>query len=376
MPPRPPSQRARTAVAAHRCGFTLIELLVVITIIVLLMGLLLPATTLIRQFARETVSRATMRQVDTGLRLFRTDWGTYPGQVAYPALTGGEGFSNRLAYHVGNEIAPADRRAVLADVTTAAAVYDDTGGHALRFTHDMMNGEPRAGWNDNYRRAYATLINRMAREQAGLAMLGGNLWMRGAAQSSHSGTLQYDRTGTLLVPSAAQASSDRPGWAGDYLGGDLDPAYREGEHIFDAWRRPLVYICQVVPGMIGTEARPRQEGVSVYDTRRYGLGPLGFDPSTGPGPDLVQHRPLLLYGGRIALGVSDAGDGQPAPTHGTWFPDAARPMASDRRFYAAPGYEIEFELWSAGRDGRFRYHRDHADNDDNLGAADYDEGLR
>ncbi len=55
------------------CGFTLIELLVVISIVVLLMGLLLPVLSRARKQARAVVCRSTMRQWGIIASMYRTE---------------------------------------------------------------------------------------------------------------------------------------------------------------------------------------------------------------------------------------------------------------------------------------------------------------
>jgi hypothetical protein len=51
------------------------------------------------------------------------------------------------------------------------------------------------------------------------------------------------------------------------------------------------------------------------------------------------------------------------------------PATADRRFWAGPGFEFDFELWSAGPDGRFAWGRAEAMNKDNIGLYAYDRRL-
>jgi len=60
--------RRRTAVspgASTRAGFTLIELLVVVAVVAVLLGILLPATQVVREQARRTVCLSNLRQLST-----------------------------------------------------------------------------------------------------------------------------------------------------------------------------------------------------------------------------------------------------------------------------------------------------------------------
>jgi hypothetical protein len=59
--------------AESRRGLTLVELLVAITIIMLLIGLLLPALSKVRETAQRTACASNMRQVVSALRLYLTD---------------------------------------------------------------------------------------------------------------------------------------------------------------------------------------------------------------------------------------------------------------------------------------------------------------
>jgi hypothetical protein len=79
--------------------------------------------------------------------------------------------------------------------------------------------------------------------------------------------------------------------------------------------------------------------------------------------------------GRIRLSATDCGWGEPTPVDAIYFPTANRLMDSDIRYYAAPGFERDFELWSSGVDGRFCWRRSDASNRDNLAARRYGKGL-
>lgn len=375
---------------AYRAGFTLIEVMVAMSIIAILMGLLMPCVTVMRRMAKQSATQAVMKKADTCLRLFKTDWEVYPGQMSYPDLSGGNAFTNRLAYQVGSDLSVDMHDRLIADIATASGkfAYNALGSEnatelspqpsSLTYTCDLITNEYQL-YNVSYKVSYACLVNRMAREQVRLGVASGNLWMRGPVISNSDGTIIADKSATPLLTTAEMTSNTAdpgPGWACDYLAGDLDKRYVKDQSILDAWGQPLVYICQSVPGIAGTMARVYENRISIKESKRYGLGPLGFDTTTGPGPSLNASRPHLLYGGRITLSATDAGDAMGAtPTHGTFFPDLGDLMRSDVRYYAAPGFSREFELWSCGPDRSFDYMRDAKANRDNLSVTPYNKGL-
>lgn len=61
-----------------RTGLTLIELLVVLGIIALLVGILIPALTIVQQTARETKQKAQMSHIELALTAFKNDYGDFP----------------------------------------------------------------------------------------------------------------------------------------------------------------------------------------------------------------------------------------------------------------------------------------------------------
>lgn len=61
-----------------KTGMTLVELLVVLGIIALLVGILLPALTVVQTTARETKQRAQFSAIDLALTAYKHDFGDYP----------------------------------------------------------------------------------------------------------------------------------------------------------------------------------------------------------------------------------------------------------------------------------------------------------
>ncbi len=61
-----------------KTGLTLVELLVVLGIIALLVGILIPALTVVQTTARETKQQAQFSAIDLALTAFKNDFGDYP----------------------------------------------------------------------------------------------------------------------------------------------------------------------------------------------------------------------------------------------------------------------------------------------------------
>ena len=62
----------------EKTGFTLVELLTVLAIVAILIGLLIPSLTLIRNTAREAKQKAQLTEIGLALTAFRNDYGDYP----------------------------------------------------------------------------------------------------------------------------------------------------------------------------------------------------------------------------------------------------------------------------------------------------------
>jgi prepilin-type N-terminal cleavage/methylation domain-containing protein len=65
-------------VRRERSGMTMIEILVVVSIIAVLIGILIPALSMVQNTAREVKQKAQFTAIDLGLAAFRNDYGDYP----------------------------------------------------------------------------------------------------------------------------------------------------------------------------------------------------------------------------------------------------------------------------------------------------------
>ncbi|MGA1980615.1 MAG: type II secretion system protein [Sedimentisphaerales bacterium] len=61
-----------------KLAFTLMELLIVLGIIAILVALLIPALTMVRNMAKETQQKAQLTTIEMGLTAFKNDYGDYP----------------------------------------------------------------------------------------------------------------------------------------------------------------------------------------------------------------------------------------------------------------------------------------------------------
>jgi type II secretory pathway pseudopilin PulG len=71
--------------AYAKTGFTIIELLTIISIIVIIIGVLLPGLNMIRWYAKYTTQKNLFRNIDTGLQAYEIDFGEYPDSSATDA---------------------------------------------------------------------------------------------------------------------------------------------------------------------------------------------------------------------------------------------------------------------------------------------------
>lgn len=363
-----------------RRGFTLIELLVAISIVAVLASIAMPIYGVVRRSMQASTTQHILRKVDAGLRQFKVDWLVYPGQMSYPASEGD--LANRLWYHIGTDIGPAKRTAILQDAEDAGNLFNfvmsGAQPSALTYTTASVVANSTVGNTTSV----AILLNRMGRERARLAAVTGNLWLRGPVVAAASAPpLTQDLRATQFFPSPQSLGSGPPdpgpGWASDYLNGELDARFHDDSGISDVWGRPLIYVCQTIPGVLGSHMVRSYMHCVVYKVVCYGLGPIGFNPADGPGPSLATSRPHLLYGGRVVISATDAGDKKGAtPTDATYFPSVTEPMGSDIRYYSSRSYAREFELWSGGPDRAFGYMRNAPANRDNLACVPYDREYR
>ena len=139
--------------STRRSGFTLIELLVVIGIIVLLIGILLPALAAVNKAAKKTETQATMNEFAKACDLFFQTHGFYPGVVPENILAADAGggapqlssTENALLHLMGGFVREADvTPAEYASFTTANGWEEITlnGTYRIKVNPDEMGTGP------------------------------------------------------------------------------------------------------------------------------------------------------------------------------------------------------------------------------------------
>jgi len=76
-------------VRREKSGLTVIEILVVVSIIAILIGILVPALTMVKDSAKRVKQHAQFTAIDLGLAAFRNDYGDYPPSEWFVPARGG-----------------------------------------------------------------------------------------------------------------------------------------------------------------------------------------------------------------------------------------------------------------------------------------------
>jgi len=71
-----------TTRTSKKAAFTIVELLTVMSIIIILIGLLVPALNMVKQYARRVRQKAQFHSIDVAMELFNNEWDGYPDSDA------------------------------------------------------------------------------------------------------------------------------------------------------------------------------------------------------------------------------------------------------------------------------------------------------
>jgi type II secretory pathway pseudopilin PulG len=69
----------------NKTGFTIVELLTVMSIIIILIGVLLPSLNMARRYSTDVKQKAQFHSIDAALELFKNDFGDYPDSATVNA---------------------------------------------------------------------------------------------------------------------------------------------------------------------------------------------------------------------------------------------------------------------------------------------------
>lgn len=411
-----------------RNAFTLIELMVVVSIMTTIASLSVGVLSTAKNQAKITNTRSILMKVDQAVRQFRIDVSTYPFQTDMSdADTNAAKLTNNLGFRLAWKPADdAERQAYIrrfrADIeainkafyfqdgaSTGIGMPTGDGTHAFRIPgpssvkmcNMMLNpgslsaATPTSSWipaasmdwhgHENWRFNTGKVACRLMSEWTCLRYISGQFdatatgdaltleapqgidpadpadkarypkederyvtWTYGTGiykyvPYNRHGALGNDTRGPVLsasssIPDLETGAMHPPvqGWRGEYLADALrqrDASDSPGEldvdrkAILDAWGNPLIYVCMATPGVSGYSA----QGGSHIDENRYGMQP----------------------GQRVVTAS----------------------LNSDIRTTAALPYVREFELWSAGPDGKFDIMRNGTSNRDNVAILGYNKGL-
>lgn len=311
-----------------RRGFTLLELLVVTAILAILAGMAMPMLAMARRIAARTNTQSLMRKVDGALHQYKLEVGAFPYLAWDAAGDPADPPGNRLAWHLAHDMSDAELATLRKDVDDAGAAYEPGGSARLAsasLDQRMYEGDSA----NNSQGSDVMHLNRLARQWARNNLMAGNTGVQSTKQDG--GKPWIDKAPLISGPRSK-------GFAKDYLSRELPPHGIAGDDLLDLWRRPLVYICPVQPGVLGYYAeggnRNSSSGAANYiDPAWYGFGARSQRIETTS-------------------------------------------RESDLRTTAAPGFVGRFELWSGGPDRVLHAVRTSPANRDNISSDRYDRGLQ
>ena len=147
-------------------GFTIVELLTVMAVIALLIGLLVPALSMVKDYGKDIQQKSQFHSVGVGLEMFKTEFGNYP-----------ESFDN---------ISPTTPPAV-APLTADPLHYGGTHKLAEALVgYDLLGVHPKSGFRSDGRNYFPAPVN-------------GYLNIYDTTAGINAGTLYYEADGNANI---------------------------------------------------------------------------------------------------------------------------------------------------------------------------------
>ncbi len=288
----------------RRSGFTLVELLVVVAIIVILVGILIPAVGSVRKASRVASTQALIVQLQSAIEQYHMDFNAYPGPL-----------SNDQIYQDSTSVAPPVYWRTDADASAGPPVWPANAAHRLyhismaeNLVLGLLGGlEVNPATGDIFYRA--SLVGQGPR---GLAQTGMN---SGRAHSP------YMPSAADLTTSSVNNDPANPGHFKDLVGDADDSIIPEFVDRFPS-PMPILYLRArvgasnytntgvgppVVIGDVGNVRKgwgPSAPPVAQYDVNQY-IGYTGVFSGTWPWPTLnvvALGGPELPMNGGWAIG--------------------------------------------------------------------------
>ncbi|MHC4213255.1 MAG: type II secretion system protein [Planctomycetota bacterium] len=125
-------------------GFTIIELLTVMSVIILLMGLFMPAMNMVRRYARRVAQHNQLHGIEVALAMFNAEWQEYPNATPNPP---GDYIYPSGAYALAQSMVGNDLLGYAPDGDWGDLDYSDRrsyleAGNANAYRADFLYGNP------------------------------------------------------------------------------------------------------------------------------------------------------------------------------------------------------------------------------------------
>jgi type II secretory pathway pseudopilin PulG len=79
---KPITKQSESCASGKKAAFTIVELLTVMSIIVILIGLLIPSLNMVKRYAKEVRQKAQFHSINSAMELFNGEWDGYPPSSA------------------------------------------------------------------------------------------------------------------------------------------------------------------------------------------------------------------------------------------------------------------------------------------------------